>query len=96
MVYEYDFGKGEISRSSAVETLSEDGGVITLKVTAGGGYNVVEIGRDSVKVTEADCPKKDCVFTSAIKDNGGIIYCLSHGLKIIPANYDEDNGNLIQ
>lgn len=95
VVYEYDFEKGEINRSGAVETLSEKDGVLTLKITAGKGYNVVEVGKDYVRVTQADCPKKDCIYTPAIRDNSGVIYCLAHGLKILPADYDEDNGNLI-
>lgn len=96
VVYEYDFEKGELRRGGAVETLSQKDEVLTLKVTAGSGYNIVEVGKNYVRVTDADCPKKDCIYTPAISDNGGIIYCLAHGLKILPAGYDEDNGNLIQ
>ncbi|MCM1236817.1 MAG: NusG domain II-containing protein [Ruminococcus flavefaciens] len=97
VVYEYDFGKGEISKNGEyAEVLSENSEKLILKITAGGGYNVVEIDKGgAVKVTEADCGKGDCVFTPQIKDNGGIIYCSPHGLKIVPYDFDIDGGNII-
>lgn len=99
VVYEYDFEKGEISRNADfVEVNEQSAERIELKITADSGkYNVVEInvsGR-TVSVTDANCPKKDCKFTPAIRDNGGFIYCLSHGVKILPYKFDPDNGNII-
>lgn len=97
VVYEYDFQSGEISRKDCVEILTDGGEALTVKITTKHGYNVVEIDKSGkVRVTQADCPKKDCIFSPEIKDNGGVIHCLAHGLKIIPYGYDEDNGNLIQ
>lgn len=96
VVYEYDFENGEISRKDCVEV--EDGEEsLTLKVNCGNNrYNTVVIYKSgSVKVTQANCPKKDCVYTPEIKDNSGFIHCLSHGLKVLPYDFDIDNGNLI-
>ncbi|MDE5729708.1 MAG: NusG domain II-containing protein [Clostridia bacterium] len=68
---------------------------LKIKVTANGGYNVIEIDKAerSVKVTEADCGKRDCVYTAAITDNSGMIYCSPHKLRILP--YDFDSGDNI-
>lgn len=95
-VYEYDFTAGEVSRSSSRVSVAEEGGAIVVTVFAGGGYNTVEIDRSgTVRVTEADCGKRDCVYTPVLKDNGGIIYCSPHKLKIIPYEYDIDGGTII-
>ena len=97
VVYEYDFEKGEVSRADCVQTQSEEGSLITLRVEAGGGYNIIEVNKNGwVRVTDADCSSKDCVYTPKITDSGGIIYCHPHALRIIPYDYDIDNGTLIQ
>lgn len=97
VVYEYDFKKGEISRTEAVEIISDDGDLIVLDISAGGGYNRVEINKNGwVRITSADCSSRDCVYTPKIADNGGVIYCRPHNLKIVPFDYDLDNGTLIQ
>ncbi|MCD8307708.1 MAG: NusG domain II-containing protein [Clostridia bacterium] len=84
--------------SDSVSVEDESSGSITLRITDGSAYNVVEINLSgpSVSVTEANCSSRDCVYTAAITDNSGIIYCLPHRLKIIPAGYEpEDNGTII-
>ena len=97
VVYEYDFEKGEVSRAECVQIQSSDGDLITLKCEADEGYNIIEIYKGGgVRVTDSDCPSKDCVYTPKITDSGGIIYCHPHALRIIPYDYDIDNGTLIQ
>ncbi len=65
------------------------------------GYNEIEIDLDQkcVSVTDADCGGKDCVRTSAITDNSGIIYCSPHYLTITPLDADttekKDDGIII-
>ncbi|MCD8295230.1 MAG: NusG domain II-containing protein [Clostridia bacterium] len=83
--------------SDAVSVEEETSSSITLRIASGSAYNVVEIDLSgpSVSVTEANCRSRDCVYTSAITDNNGIIYCSPHSLKIIPADYTaNDNGNI--
>ncbi len=96
VVFEYNFVKSEytVLDETCVE-VTDDGEeflLITLRFD-GGGYNCVEIDkRGSVKVTSADCGKKDCTYSPEIKDNSGMIYCLPHRLKILPYGFDVDGG----
>lgn len=94
-VFEYDFKSEPVYDKEKVE-LAEDNGNLILTVRAGGGYNKIVIDKDkkTVKVTDADCGKKDCVYTPAIKNNSGIIYCSPHRLRIVPYNFDPDNGKI--
>ncbi|MDE6356623.1 MAG: NusG domain II-containing protein [Clostridia bacterium] len=70
---------------------------LKIKVTANGGYNVIEIDKAerSVKITEADCGKRDCVYTAAITDNSGMIYCSPHKLRILPYDFDAGDNIII-
>lgn len=98
-VFSCDFTNGSYEILDDCVSVEEgEGGVLLVRVEAGGGFNLVEIDRNapSVKVTEADCGRLDCVYTSAIVDNSGIIYCSPHGLRILP--YDavfEDDGTIL-
>lgn len=96
VVFDYNFEEGKYTSSESAEVISETEEELTVKITTGGnGYNTVMIKKEgSVKVTEANCRTKDCVYTAEIENNGGAIYCRSHGLKIIPYGYDSDDGNL--
>lgn len=87
-VFDYDFSKNEAVKISGCCEV-EYGDKITVKITAGGGYNVIEIDRlnRSVKVTDADCRSRECVFTAAITDNRGVIYCSPHRMRIQPYGF---------
>ena len=96
-VFEYNFEKDEYKQlSDDVKTeVTDKDGVLTVKITADVGYNVLEIKKSgSVKVTAADCRSLDCIYSPAIKDNSGIIYCSPHGLRIVPYNYSTDDPNV--
>ncbi|MCD8286751.1 MAG: NusG domain II-containing protein [Clostridia bacterium] len=99
LVFDISFDKDSYNiYSNAVSVEEETSSAITLRITSGSAYNVVQIDLDtpSVSVTEANCRSKDCVYTSAITDNNGIIYCSPHGLKIIPTDYElKDDGIII-
>lgn len=96
VVYEYDFSEGQISCDYACVQVEEGAGKLTLTISANGGYNSVEIDKSGkVKVTSADCGKRDCVYTPALSDKSGIIYCSPHQLKIVPYDYDLDGGTII-
>lgn len=98
LVFEYDFETAEYKNSSPESVTVESAeNVLKIKVTANGGYNVVEIDKNerSVKVTEADCGKRDCVYTAAVTDNGGMIYCSPHKLRILPYDFEKDDTIII-
>lgn len=98
-VFEYVFGKDEykILGDGAAEVVVTDGdGELTVRVTTDDGYNVISVNKSGgVKVTEADCKNKDCVYIPEITDNGGIIFCSPHGLRVVPFDYDPDDGIII-
>lgn len=94
-VYEYDFSEGQLSCDETRVSVEEQAGKLILTVSAN-GYNVIEIDKSGkVKVTSADCGKRDCVYTPELKDKSGIIYCSPHRLKIVPYDYDLDGGTII-
>ena len=98
LVFEYNFTSGEYKNSSPESVTVESGeNLLKIKVTANGGYNLIEIDTNerAVKVTEADCGKRDCVYTSAIVDNGGMIYCSPHKLRILPFDFEADDTIII-
>ena len=91
-VYEYDFKEGEISCDCSLVEKEDKGEIIVLTVRAGNGYNTVEINKSgSVKVTSADCGKRDCVYTAAITNSSGMIYCSPHKLRILPYDFEADD-----
>lgn len=95
VVFEYDFEKGEyeILDAQKVTVASETEEELSLRLTAGGGFNEVLISKSgSVKMTDADCNRKDCVYMPEITDNSGFIYCSPHRVKIVPYGFDEDSG----
>lgn len=97
-VFRYNFEEDE------PVVLTEDGSVVIEKnnstelvvnfYTGGSGYNVMTVNKTarSVSLTDANCRGRECVYTAAIKDNNGIIYCAPHKLKIEPSDYEPDNG----
>jgi hypothetical protein len=97
-VFEYSFETFEykqLSNSVTVET-EEAEGVLTVKIISSDGYNVVRIDKSGkVKVTDADCRNKDCTYMPEITDNSGIIYCSPHGLRVVPYDFDADDGTVI-
>lgn len=94
LVFEYNFTNGEYKNSSLeTVTVTPAENSLKIKITANGGYNVVEINikERAVKVTEADCGKRDCVYTAAITNSSGMIYCSPHKLRILPYDFEADD-----
>lgn len=94
LVFEYNFTNGEYKNSSLeTVTVTPAENSLKIKITANGGYNVVEINTKerTVKVTEADCGKRDCVYTAAITNSSGMIYCSPHKLRILPYDFEADD-----
>lgn len=103
LVFEYNFTNGEYKNyapQSVILSDSEESSAensLKIKITANGGYNVVEINTKerAVKVTEADCGKRDCVYTAAITNSSGMIYCSPHKLRILPYDFEADDNIII-
>ena len=98
IAYEYDFDKGQRTlNGNFTEIVSQNDDEVILRINTGDGdYNIVRIDRKgSVKVTEANCGKNDCVYTPEIKNSSGVIYCSPHRLRIVPFDFDIDDGNII-
>lgn len=95
-VFEYSFDGDEYSvlKDGFIADLSDSEVKLTVTVKSDYGYNKIEINKTgrSVQITDADCLGGDCVVTPPIKDNGGIIYCSPHRLKIEPLNIEKDDG----
>lgn len=96
VVFEYDFKENKYTLTDSAEILTEDENSLTVKITNKKDYNVVAVDKKGgARVIEANCHTKDCVYTAEIVNNGGAIFCLSHGLKVLPYGYDIDNGDII-
>ena len=57
-------------------------GIYTVKINTDGHFNLIEINtvKKTVKMKDADCPNKDCVFSFEIVRNGQQIACVPHRL----------------
>ena len=98
LVFEYVFAKDEYKiLGDGAEIAVEDGdGVLTVRVTTEDGYNELCVDKSGgVKVVSADCKNKDCVYIPEIRDNSGIIFCSPHGLRVVPFDFDPDDGIII-
>lgn len=97
VVFEYDFENDSYSILNASVVEIEEDGEAALKIKVypeEGKFNEILIDKNgSVKMYDANCGKKDCVYTPEISDNSGWIYCLPHMIKIFPFSYADD-GNI--
>ncbi len=67
--------------------LSED---MQLYVSAGDGYNIIEISGGRVHIAQADCPDHYCERMGFISDNGQVLICLPH--RLIVSIYGGEDG----
>lgn len=94
--YSFESGKYEVLSDTAQIEVNDGSDALTVKITTGNDYNVVEIVKSgSVSVKEANCRSYDCIYASPIKDNSGFIICSPHALRIVPYNFDPDDGYVI-
>ena len=97
VVFEYEFGK-ELPKElhSGVE-VKEDGTGITVTIRNDGDLNVVYIDKDkkTVKMQEANCRSKDCIYSPKIDNNSKFICCSAHGVRVEPFSRDLDSPDLI-
>lgn len=98
LVFEYDFENkvyNDVLKNGKTEIISDFNG-LTVKIKYGEkGYNTVRIENKTVRVIEADCATKDCMYMKPVKDKSGMIYCSPHRLRIIPYEFDGDDGFII-
>lgn len=96
-VFEYDFSTRsyDIADETRVVGLDYDGDVLYVKIACDNGYNIIsiDVNRREAGVSDADCRGKDCLYQK-ITDKSGIIYCSPHRLRVIPYEFEGDDGNI--
>lgn len=96
-VFTYEFGSGYVVAENEALTVEEDGKGITVTIrTDGGGLNIVYINISSktVKMTEANCKGKHCLYFPEMTNNTDFIYCSPHGVKIEPLFKDLESPDI--
>jgi len=88
LIYTYSFadGKGEITENGVPYVTAENVNDVTkVTIVTPLGKNTAEIGRDYVKMAEADCSSHpDCVEKfSPIKTGGKVTVCMPHNIRIV-------------
>ena len=91
VVFEYEFC--EIPEFTDGVTIEEDEKGITVTIISEKDKNVVFIDKikKTVKMVEANCKGRQCIYFAAMDDNSDFIYCSPHGLKVEPLHKDLDN-----
>ena len=91
VVFEYKFG--DSPQYSDGLTVEENDKGITVTIISEGDKNVVFIDKvkHTVKMIEANCKGRQCLYFVAMNDNSDFIYCSPHGVKVEPLNKDLDN-----
>ena len=91
VVFEYEFGGGIKTLSEQVE-LEEDGEGITLTIRTQDDYNVIYIDKTkkTVKMKDANCKGRRCLYFAEIKNNSGYIICEAHAIRVEPLISDFD------
>ncbi|MBR1984069.1 MAG: NusG domain II-containing protein [Clostridia bacterium] len=87
IVFTFEFSTEQITVLNENYQLSHDKNhnTITLYVD-GNSYNKLSYNTNNltVKIIDSNCPNHDCVDFFEISSGSGVIYCLPHGLKILP------------
>lgn len=96
VVFEYAFGREPVYTGAAEVEEVENGLTVTVK-TADGGVNVIYIdtSKRTVKMKEANCKGKQCLYFHAIDGNDKFIYCSPHGVRVEPYARNLDDPNII-
>lgn len=99
-VFTYEFGgEKRVLDSERVKVVDGDGGFTVHFTTGDGkGYNTIWVNtkNKTVDVTDSNCSmRKDCVYTAKMTNNSSQIYCLPHGLIILPLKIVDDGKIII-
>ncbi len=89
LVFEYEFdvtASADDGIKSAIVQAEEESGIIKVTVTDGDEKNVFEIDKKqkTVKMVEANCKGKQCLYFPVMNDNSDFIYCSPHRVRIEP------------
>ena len=98
IVFEYEFGKEPVfTESVTADDVEENSSALTVTVRTKDGVNVLYINKEkkTVKMKDADCKGKQCLYFQPISDNNKFIYCSPHGLRVEPLLKDLDNPDII-
>lgn len=95
-VLEYEFG-GQPEILDEMVEVKEDVNGLTVTVRSQDDFNVIYIDKSAktVKMQEANCKGKQCLYFAAIKNNSGYIICDPHGIKIEPLIKSLDGPDII-
>ena len=100
IVFEYEFGvtaSPDDGIKSEIVQAEEDGDIIKIKIADGNDLNVFTIDKKqkTVKMVEADCKGKQCLYFPIMNDNSDFIYCSPHRVRIEPLIKKDDGFILI-
>lgn len=99
VVFECDFESGKYfcPQAEGVSVGVEGESVLTVEIVTTSGRNVlsVDFSKREVRVTDADCTGRDCVYSPPVRDNNGVIYCAPHRLRVVPYNFESGGGDII-
>lgn len=91
-IFEYDFDGGKVVYADGdLVTVEQSGGETVVNVSTEHGKNTLVINGRSAKMRSADCGG-ECTYMYPITDNGGVIYCAPHYLRVVPKGYSEEDG----
>ena len=89
VVFEYDFENNKVVEGEDLVVDNTEKS-LQVRVSTDYGYNLIVIEKSGmVRIKDADCHGRDCVYSPEITDNNGIIFCSPHRLKIVPSSYDD-------
>ncbi len=88
IAFTFDFSTEELTIKKDLCKISQDKehNTITLYGLDGENFNVLtyDCNNYTVRITDSNCPNRDCVDFFEINSGNGVIYCLPHALKILP------------
>jgi hypothetical protein len=88
VVCSFDFSSQELVVNNTDYKIVHDkeNNSITVYTLNQKGFNVInyDCSNYTVRVIDSNCQTQDCMDFFEITSNNGIIYCLPHGLKILP------------
>ncbi|MGN1234745.1 MAG: NusG domain II-containing protein [Christensenellaceae bacterium] len=92
VVFTYDFITDTFTLSEGVSVEETEGGYL-VTIRDGEDWNILSIDKSgSVRMADANCSlHKDCVYMREIKDDGGVILCVPHHLKVSGMSEDIDD-----
>ncbi len=100
VAYEYEFGVTATAQDGIKNEdlqAEEDGDIIKITIADGNDLNVLEIDKKAktVKMIEANCKGRQCLYFPVMNDNSDFIYCSPHRVRVEPLMKKLDDPNII-